>query len=282
MPSPSPDVRRLASLYRPALPDRPVRGLAGELLGRGTGSSLEFQDRRNYVPGDDLRHLDWRAYARTDQLLVRQYREEIVPRLDVLVDDSRSMALDDDKARLAVDLAALVALAGREAGLSVRVFALGDAASPIELERFAEEGVALSGARALAPSLDEAAPLLRPGAVRVLVSDFLSPHDSRRLVRTFAARAGAFTCLQILGREDAEPPEGAAYKLTDAETAATVDLVLDRHVVERYRARLRRLCDALQSECRRAGGNFLSLVARGTLDEHCRERLVPAGILVPA
>ena len=67
-------------------------GRDGDQLGRGTGASLEFQDRRSYVAGDDLRHLDWRAYARTDQLMLRLYREEILPHVEIVVDASRSMA----------------------------------------------------------------------------------------------------------------------------------------------------------------------------------------------
>ena len=43
------------------------------------------------MAGDDIRHLDWATYARTDQLMVRLYREEISPRTQVFVDTSRSM-----------------------------------------------------------------------------------------------------------------------------------------------------------------------------------------------
>ena len=77
------------------------------------GSSLEFQDRRLYEAGDDVRHLDWRAFARTDELFVRQYREEIQPRLELLIDDSRSMAVTETKAQLAVDVAAPTSRASR-------------------------------------------------------------------------------------------------------------------------------------------------------------------------
>src|SRR5262245_56058583 len=99
MPAPSRRVQELAERYRIALVETNLRGVLGERIGRGTGSSLEFQDRRGYASGDDVRHLDWRAYARTDQLLVRVYREEILPRIDLLVDASRSMAIDESKAQ---------------------------------------------------------------------------------------------------------------------------------------------------------------------------------------
>ncbi len=56
------------------------------------GFSVEFADYRQYVPGDDLRHLDWRVFGRNERLYIRQYEEECNLRLYLLVDGSRSMA----------------------------------------------------------------------------------------------------------------------------------------------------------------------------------------------
>ena len=76
---------RAAAAFRLAMPRTPVGGRVGERLGSGTGSSLEFQDYRPYVPGDDLRHVDWAAYARSELLAVRLYREEVAPRIDLVL-----------------------------------------------------------------------------------------------------------------------------------------------------------------------------------------------------
>src|SRR6187431_2387720 len=96
---------------RLALPRTLLRGRAGERLGAGTGSSLEFQDYRPYAPGDDLRHVDWAAYARSELLAVRLYREEVAPRVDLVIDVSRSMAVTDLKLRAHGELSALLACA---------------------------------------------------------------------------------------------------------------------------------------------------------------------------
>ncbi|RME76319.1 MAG: DUF58 domain-containing protein [Planctomycetota bacterium] len=66
--------RAQALRYRLVVPEIPLRGALGERAGFGTGSSLELEDLRDYVPGDDPRLLDWRAYARTDRLQTRLYR----------------------------------------------------------------------------------------------------------------------------------------------------------------------------------------------------------------
>src|SRR3974377_877847 len=62
------------------------------------GFSVEFSDYRNYQPGDDLRHLDWRLYARTDRLCIKRYMQETNVRFYVLCDTSSSMAYRGSKA----------------------------------------------------------------------------------------------------------------------------------------------------------------------------------------
>ncbi len=56
------------------------------------GQSIEFRQHRPYVEGDELRHVDWKVYARQDRLTVKQYEEETNLRLQLLVDTSESMA----------------------------------------------------------------------------------------------------------------------------------------------------------------------------------------------
>ncbi len=56
------------------------------------GFSVEFAQHRQYVPGDDLKHLDWKVLARTDRLYIRQYEEETNLRAHFLLDTSKSMA----------------------------------------------------------------------------------------------------------------------------------------------------------------------------------------------
>ena len=102
---------RAAAAFRLAMPRTPIGGRLGERLGAGIGSSLEFQDHRPYAPGDDLRHVDWAAYARSETLAVRLYREEVSPRIDLVLDRSRSMAVTEAKRRAFGSLSALLACA---------------------------------------------------------------------------------------------------------------------------------------------------------------------------
>src|SRR3954463_16259934 len=108
---------RAGQRYALGQPRRTLLGVAGGAMGPRAGSSLEFKDHRPYEPGDDLRHIDWSAYARSDQLSVKLFREEVTPHLDVVLDGSRSMALPDSlKAPAALALTAFFATAARNAG----------------------------------------------------------------------------------------------------------------------------------------------------------------------
>jgi uncharacterized protein (DUF58 family) len=281
MPRPDRTALGLAARYRLALERVPPRGPSGQRLGRAAGSSLEFHERRPYQPGDDVRHVDWRAVARSDQLVVRLWREEVLARLEILVDVSRSMAIDARKAQLALDLVALLAHGARSDGTDVAVIALGARPRPVSLDELERDGLALDERGGFEETLARAGGLQRRGAVCVVVSDFLFPHDPRALVRPLAARAGRLALVQVLAPAEHDPALRGARRLTDCEDERTLDLVLDDGAVTRYRARLANLVDGLATECRRAQGLFVSLVADAELDVVARERLVPAGLLEP-
>ncbi len=83
------------------LPRLALRGGVGSRLGSRAGESLEFQDYRDYTPGDDLRNLDWTVLARTGREVVRVRREEVAPVVEVFRDRSASMETPPTKSACA-------------------------------------------------------------------------------------------------------------------------------------------------------------------------------------
>src|ERR1043166_6744305 len=88
------DGEKLGLRYALQVPQVAASGWTGTRTGRRSGSSIDFQDYREYQPGDDLRFIDWGIYARTDRLTVKLFREEVTPHLDLVVDGSLSMNLE--------------------------------------------------------------------------------------------------------------------------------------------------------------------------------------------
>jgi len=281
MVMPSIEAQAEAALWKLGRVPAPPHGRAGDVLSRGTGSSIEFADHRVYSPGDDVRHLDWRAFARTGELTVKLYRQELLPRLDLLYDASASMAVTDEKAALALDLASFFAGIAKRQGFAVRLIELGDAPRVRELDEFRAIGCAFGGRLPLAHTLEPAMALLRPGTLRILLGDFLSPCDPAQLVRGLAARAGGLALFQVLAEQDAEPPVGAAFRLQDAETGEAREIVLDANVGDEYLVRLARLTGSFETECRRAAARFLRVTTGQTLSELVRGALAREQIVVP-
>ncbi len=153
-----------------------------------TGFSVEFTEYRQYVPGDDLRHLDWRVLARTDREYIRKYEDETNLRCHLLLDASRSMTFGAGsitKLAYARTLAAALAyfLLQQRDMVGAAVFADGvQAVVPARwraghLRRLllALDHAALPGDTRLERALDDAARLWRRRGLVVVLSDLLAP-----------------------------------------------------------------------------------------------------------
>jgi uncharacterized protein (DUF58 family) len=259
-------IHALARVYALALPDAMRRRDAGDLLGRGTGSSIEYQDHRSYFLGDDVRHIDWRAYARTDRLTMKMYRQEISPTIDVIVDTSRSCGVDDEKRGLLLDLGGLLAvLAGGSRG-NLRIWTVGGGrvhavARPEAL-----------GAATFEPHEDPIAalrgtPAARRRGIKLFVSDFLFPHDPTDLVSVLGSASDRLVFVQVLSRFEAEPELSEGLRLVESETGEIIDLTLDQETVDEYKRRLHRLQGEVRRQVERAGGLFAVIDATRTLAE---------------
>ena len=247
--------------------------LAGRHRSPHRGVSVEFVERRQYVPGDDLRHLDWKSYARNDRLAIKRYEEETNLECTLVVDASASMAYPPDGASGAArdggpskyDYACQVAAAIAHLVLRVRdgaSLALFDqqldrvlpaSTSPAHLEpillALAErqpQGVTDLGA--VLKRLNER--VARPGLV-VLVSDLFGD------VENLAAGLGAMRAhnhdmivLHVMHGDELRFPferltrfegmEDSSRLLVDAPSVRESYLA----VLERWRADVRRACSA--------------------------------------
>ena len=260
---------------------RPESGPAGQRFGKGTGSSLEFQEFRDYQAGDDLRHVDWRAYARTETLTTRLYREEIAATVELLLDGSKSMDLTAAKGATARGLAAFVA--GAASGDSVfQATMAADPPLPLPLDALRQANAEHLPFVGTTPLMEvPLSGMLKSGTVRIVISDFLFPHDARSLVQKLAARCSTFVVLQVLEPSEWQPTARGSLRLNDVENGEWRDISFDDRAAEQYQRRLKRLCESLQAEVRRAGGTYLRVLAREDIVDVVYEDLIPTGMVEP-
>jgi uncharacterized protein (DUF58 family) len=237
---------------------------------------MELHDFRQYQPGDDLRHIDWNAVARTDELIVRVRQDEVSPRVEVLVDGSRSMAVSDEKAARTRELAAWVASLARRGGLEPVTLLLGT-----RVERLLGPGTQSAVERFefdAADNFDQAlrrAPPLQPCGLRVVISDFLFEANPEPLAEKLARGAAGLVLLQTLDAEDLDPTGGAGARLTDAESGEVLERVLTSAVLEAYQARFRRHVELWGAAAQRVRAQWVQVSAGSALDVLARRELVP-------
>ncbi len=229
-----PDVPRLARSGALELTARRVvEGLyAGRHRSPYLGPATEFADHRPYAPGDDLRSIDWRAYARSDHLLVRRYREERDLPLMLAIDTSASMAYGSpEKSAWAAIASAALGMLAIDQGDRVRVCAARDGAARWTAELSGSPGanalcaelseLRWSGAASAADLLAEIARRLERRSLVVLMSDLLGdPLELARQAGVLAARGHELVGLHILDRSEVElPASWGLVSLSDPESA---------------------------------------------------------------
>jgi uncharacterized protein (DUF58 family) len=191
---------------------RRVRGRAGDGAGSVTsarlGRGFEHHGHDPYRPGDDPRHLDWRARLRTGALWIRRFRAEGDGGVRIVLDDSASMA--GARGALAARLAAALAVVATAAQLPVAVDGLGGGGERARLDG-AGARRSMARLRGLAPGRRVALPaaLARAGRAAhpdeqvIVVSDLADPAPPDELAAAIARLARRVTCVHVIDARDA-------------------------------------------------------------------------------
>ena len=241
--------------------------MKGERRSVRRGQSVEFADYRTYAAGDDLRQLDWNAYARLEKLFLKLFVEEEDVTVHVLVDASRSMDYGEpnklDAARRAAGALGYLGLASMD---RISVAFLGDGAAtpmrPIRGKRRAAELFAfLSEPRAerltgLAAAARAYAGRMRGSGPLILISDLLDPGYLEAL-RDLAATRSQLSVLHLLAPDELDPQVDPDARLVDRETGQGVEVSGDDDLVERYRARLGEWQAEIGTFVSRRGGAYV-------------------------
>ena len=251
--------------YRLAAPRSAPLGVAGAQLARAVGESMEFMEHRDYQPGDDLRRMNWSAYARSDKLMVKVFRQEVCPHFDLVIDGSRSMMLEGtQKLRATLGLAAALACAADNSGYSRRAYLTQDGCQPIRggADRPPTwQGLEFVARHSPAAAFRMLPPAWRARGIRALLSDFLWLGDPLDVLNPMADRAAATLVIQILAAEDANPAGLGNQRLLDCETGEVLEAFVDATGQDRYRRNLARHQQAWHLAARQVGATFISLIA---------------------
>ncbi|MEZ6092729.1 MAG: DUF58 domain-containing protein [Pirellulaceae bacterium] len=256
----------LAQLERMELVSRKIfRGrMKGERRSRRKGQSVEFADYRNYVPGDDLRFLDWNLYARLDKFFLKLFLEEEDLHFYALVDCSQSMSFGEPtKFEYAKQLAAALGYIGLVRADRVKIEPLGSS--------YAGQSPVLRGRASLWRMLDyvqkmpddanhSLAESIKSFAIRntgkgivVLITDLMDKDGYDQALRYLVSRDLDIYVIHVLSPVEIEPDLAGDLKLTDIEDGDIAEISVSKRLIEKYRETLASFIETAREYCSKRG-----------------------------
>ncbi len=285
----------LRKLTRLALVAHQVRAgmMKGDRRSSKRGTSIEFADYRDYRPGDDLRRVDWNAYARLDRPYLKLFEEEEDLAVHILVDCSESMDWGETEGnkflytqRIAAALGAIALTAGdqltltclRSGGLSQSFGPKRGRTNLLNLFQFLERQKP-AGQTDLNHSLRQYLLAARRPGLAVLISDLFSPNGYQSGLAHFQNRGYEVALIQVLAPDELDPPLAGDLRLIDQETGEIQEVSIDAGMRTRYRQRLHSWQEEIQSGCRQRGVRYLNLSTALPWDQAVQVELWKAGLL---
>jgi len=224
---------------------------------RRAGEGLEFLDYRPYVPGDDLRHIDWSLYGRLRQLVVRVFESQENLSVTILVDTSRSMSFGHptSKAVHACRIACGLAYVALSEGEQLRVGTFGEALSPLvgplqrtnQLGRVAEylRQATENGATSFRDCFHSFCAQLRRQGLVIVISDYLNSDSYAEGLRLVLSRGCRVLLVQVLDQLDLGTGLEGYLRIRDSETGEEQLVLVDEAMRHRVRKAAQAYSEAL-------------------------------------
>ena len=232
-------------------------GNLGSNRSKAKGSSVEFTDYREYIPGDDFRRIDWNALARFEKVFLKIFMEERESPVTVFVDKSKSMGFDNKRIAALKMAASFIYCALSDYNtVSTVVFdqkitafekslkgqsAFTRAANLLEQTDFSSETNLYTAIRSWEPRF-------RKGYT-VIISDFMYDTDLESVLKLLHYKKQKVILCQVLSDEEINPKIESNIKLVDSETNESMDIMAGSNSVEIYHQALQKYLEDLRKTC---------------------------------
>jgi uncharacterized protein (DUF58 family) len=248
--------------------------MKGERRSPRKGQSVEFADFRNYVPGDDLRFVDWNTYARLEKLFLKMFLEEEDLHFYTLIDASRSMDFGEPtKLKYATQLAAALGFIGLIRGDRVKIETLGPAKAP--------NAPIFRGRKSVWRMLDHLESI-QPGenvslaegvknfcvkntgkGILVLISDLMDKAGFQSALRYLVSKDMDVYVIHLLSAAELDPDLQGDLRLVDCEDSNVAEITVTQPLLKKYKQTLATFVDSAKEFCTKRGMSYL--LARNTV-----------------
>lgn len=258
---------------RLAMRGRTLGGAGGSRRSRQTGSSAEFSDYREYIPGDDIRRLDWNALARFDRLYMKLFMEEQESQVTILLDASASMEAKWGAARSAAEAVGYLALTGGDRlrlhmlkdGRAIRSPQFSGRAAFAKLNTFLDSCVPDGKEGTLTGAVKHAEGLKK--GLCFLITDGYTEDALKETLDYLRYMRQETAVIQVLSGGELRPEMEGALRLCDSETGEQIDLLADRTALENYHAALEGFLKEVQGNCSAREAGYLLLDSDKAFEE---------------
>ncbi len=250
------------------------------------GFSQEFAEYQAYSPGDDLRHIDWNVFARTERCYLKRYRGETNTRLTILLDASASMAYGSHKVRK-IDYARYLAASLAHLGIRQRD-AVGLIVYDDDIRHFVRPSTRQGQLHRLLHGINSAEPrgrtdFARPfahlrefvrwrGIVLVLSDFYEEPSNVVRVIEPLAYKGNDVILFHVLDPQELRLELAQPVLMVDMETGEQRE-VSPEYLRGRYQERMQQHIRALEELSKQAGMDYYLVVTDRPLDGALREYL---------
>lgn len=264
------------------------KGMSGARKSSSKGSSVEFSDFREYIPGDDIRRIDWNVYGRLDKLFIKQFMEEKEAFYHIFVDSSASMNFGEKKkSDMALKLAAVFVWLVQKQLDRVEILTLSDGrldrTSPITgRSSFARmldelEKVSFSGTTGINEAISRAK--INGRGVTIIISDFLDPDGIDEAIKFLTFKRQEVMLLQVLAHEEIEFDEEGTFAIKDMETSDEVRVTMSRQTIKIYQKTLESHNRKIQRLAKKYGCAYMQITSDEDIEKVVFETMKQKGIL---
>lgn len=255
------------------------------------GSSCEFADYRDYIAGDDITKIDWKAYARFDKLYLKLFLDERQVHTRIYIDASRSMDYGNNKkAEMALQLAATLAYLSVCEMDKVSIFYIKDnkiydvASNIVGKENYYNmigklNDIEFSGDCFISDSILPTKVGYGDG-MSIIISDFLTENNYEAALDYLVDKKRDLICFQVLSKEELKPNiRGKVHFYDSEDIEKQYRKNINKDIMNAYNEALSYICNKIKNYCNSREANYLLIRSDKSVSEVFLKQLPEMGVL---
>lgn len=233
------------------------------------GHSQEFSDFKNYMTGDDIKHIDWNSYARLDKLFIKLFMEEKQASVNIFLDTSKSMDNEDFKMSkafysklMAASLSYLalkntdnVSIFTYDTSFCLKKTKVSGMKMFIDIVEFLDS-LEYKGKTSINACFKGSNTLNINRGLSIILSDFFSSDGLDDGVKALQYLKQDVFLIQILSPLEVNPNFLGDVRLIDSENGNALDISINREIIDGYAAALKNFRAGISSFCKKRGINY--------------------------